>query len=138
MKGNSEEARSLNQYLDSVRQRVYDYQKALTQEGKIFTKETLRNKWYGHSERTHTLVEVFKNHNQQLETLIGIGNSKATFGKYRTTLDHVISFLNWKFGRSDIELSNISYAFLTDFEFWLIGFFPIFNYNLHMFMYVYF
>jgi site-specific recombinase XerD len=119
VKGNTEDVRSINQYLDSLRQKVYDYQKMIIQEGKTLTKESLRNKWYGLNERAHTLVEVFKNHNQQLETLIDISNSKATFGKYRTTLDHVISFLNWKFSRSDIEISNINYSFITDLEFWL-------------------
>lgn len=54
-----------------------------------------------------------------MEALIGKGNSKATFGKYRTTLDHSVSFLKWKFQRPDIELSAIGFSFLTDFEFWL-------------------
>lgn len=71
MKGNSEESRGVNQYLDSMRQKVYDYPKAITNEGKIFTKENLRMKWYGIDERTHTLVEVFKHHNEQLKSLIG-------------------------------------------------------------------
>ncbi len=119
MKGNSEEARSLNQYLDSLRQRVYDYQKESTREGEIFTKEILRSKWYGINEQSHSLIEVFKIHNQQLESLVGISNSKATYGKYRTTLDHAVAFLNWKFKRSDIEIINISYSFIADFEFWL-------------------
>lgn len=56
MKGNSEEARSLNQYLDSLKQRVYDYQKESLRDGDIFSKEILRNKWYGINEETHTLV----------------------------------------------------------------------------------
>lgn len=119
MKGNSEEARSLNQYLDRLKQRVYDYQKESLRDGDIFSKEILRNKWYGINEETHTLVEVFKNHNKQLENLIGISNSKATFGKYRTTLDHTVAFLNWKYKRSDIEITNITYSFIADFEFWL-------------------
>ncbi len=119
MKGNSEEARSINQYLDSLRQRVYDYQKESLRDGEIFTKAALRNKWFGINEHRHTLIEVFKNHNQQLENLIGISNSKATYGKYRTTLDHTVAFLNWKFKRSDIEITNITYSFIADFEFWL-------------------
>lgn len=118
-KGNSEEARSINTSLDIVKGKVYDYQQLILQEGKIFSKETLRLRWYGIVERRHTLVEVFKNHNNQLEELIGKANSKATFTKYRTTLDHTISFLKWKFQRSDIEISNITYSFITDFEFWL-------------------
>jgi hypothetical protein len=60
---------------------VYDYQKAIVWEGNDFTKETLRNKWYGMGERSHTLIKVFKNHNQQLEAPIGQDCAKATFTK---------------------------------------------------------
>jgi len=119
VKGNTEEVRKTNQYLDNVKQKVYDYQKKILQVGKPFTKETLRLEWYGLNEHIHSLVEVFTNHNNQMEALIGKDNSKATFGKYRTTLDHTISFLKWKFQRSDIEISSITYSFITEFEFWL-------------------
>lgn len=119
VKGNSEEARSINQYLDSLKQKVYDYQKSIAQEGKHFTKEMLRLKWYGIEQRTHSLLEVFRQHNNQLKSLIGKDNSKATYTKYRTTFDHTISFLLWKFKRSDIEIAGINYSFITDFEFWL-------------------
>lgn len=97
VKGNSEEARSINQHLDSLKQKVYSYQKSIAQDGKDFTKETLGLKWYGIEERTHSLVEVFKQHNDQLKSLIGKDNSKATYTKYRTTFDHTISFLQLKF-----------------------------------------
>ncbi len=118
-KGNSEEARSMNVYLDILKNKVYTYQQTILQEGKNFTKETLRMKWFGINERTYSLVEIFKNHNDQLEALIGKSNTKATFGKYRTTLDHTIEFLQWKFKKQDIAIANISYSFITDFEFWL-------------------
>ena len=117
VKGNSEEARSINQYLDSLKQKVYDYQKSITQEGKNFTKEMLRAKWYGIEQHAHTLLQVFREQNDQLRSLIGKDNSKATYTKYRTTLDHTISFLQWKFKRSDLEISSINYSFITDFEF---------------------
>ena len=119
VKGNSEEARSINQHLDNLKQKIYDYQKTITMEGKHFTKEMLRLKWYGLEQRTHTLVEIFKQHNDQLKALIGKDNSKATYTKYRTTLDHTVSFLQRKFKRSDIEIPSINYNFITDFEFWL-------------------
>jgi site-specific recombinase XerD len=98
---------------------VYDYQKNIVQSGSSFTKESLRLKWYGIEERTHSLVEVFRQHNDQLKSLIGKDNSKATYGKYRTTLDHTKAFLKWKLERTDIEISSISFSFITDFEFWL-------------------
>lgn len=119
VKGNTEDARTINQYLDDIRQKVYEYQKAITQEGKPFTKELLRQKWYGFEERQHSLMDVFKYHNEQLKGLIGKDCSKATYKKYCTTLDHTVSFLKWKFDKSDISISNITYSFITDFEFWL-------------------
>lgn len=69
-------------------------------------------------EESHTLVQLFRNHNQQLEALIGSGNSKSTFGKYRTTLDHTTAFLKWKYQLPDIEISRINYSFVTEFEFY--------------------
>lgn len=119
VKGASEEARSINHHLDVLRQQVYHYQKSLLLEGKPFTKATLHQKWFSLNEYTPTLVEVFKEHNHQLEALIGKDCSKATFGKYRTTLDHTIAFLQWKYQKSDIALSSIGYAFITEFEFYL-------------------
>lgn len=119
VKGGTEAARSINSYLDTLKQRVYDYQKMIIREGYVFTKETLRNKWYGLDERSHTLIEVFKNHNQQLEALIGQDCAKATFTKYRTTLDHTIAFMKWKFQKTDIDIARVTYSFITDFEFYL-------------------
>ena len=118
-KGNSEEARNMNVYLDILKNKVYTYQQTIMQDGKLFTTETLRMKWFGINEHTHTLVEVFKNHNDQLEALIGQSNTKATFGKYRTTLDHCKEFMQWKFKREDITITNITYSFITDLEFYL-------------------
>jgi hypothetical protein len=83
VKGNSEEARSINQYLDNLKQKVYDYQKSITQEGQNFTKEMLRLKWYGIEQHTYTLLKVFRQHNDQLKSLIGKDNSKATYTNTR-------------------------------------------------------
>src|SRR5687767_2411325 len=52
VKGHSEEARLINQHLDTLRQKVYGYQKVIMNEGKEFTKENLRLKWYGKDQRT--------------------------------------------------------------------------------------
>ena len=37
MKGNTEEARNLNQYLDNLKQKVYSYQKSIVQNGQVFS-----------------------------------------------------------------------------------------------------
>lgn len=95
VKGNSEQARSINQYLDSLKQKVYEYQKIITYEGNNFIKETLRMKWYGIEQRPYPAGSL-QQHKEQLKSLIGKDNSKATYTKYQTTLDHTLSFLQWK------------------------------------------
>ena len=91
-KGNSEEARSINTHLDMLKNKVYDYQQLIQQEGGSFTRDALYQKWYGIKDRSYHLVEVFKHHNDQLQALIGKGFSKETFGKYRTTADPAFRF----------------------------------------------
>jgi site-specific recombinase XerD len=118
-KGNTEEARTINAYLDSLKQKVYTYQQEITLEGKAFTKDTLRIKWFGIEDRTYTLLEIFKQHNDQIKALIGKDFEKPTYTKFNTTLDHTTEFIKWKYNASDINISMLSYSFLSEFEFWL-------------------
>jgi hypothetical protein len=81
-KGNSEEARALNYFLDALKQNVYNYQWEIVHEGLELTTDEFRKKWLGLRERPHYLLEVFKQHNDQLKELIEIDCSKATFASH--------------------------------------------------------
>ena len=65
------------------------------------------------------LLEIVQQHNDDIETLIGKGYSKATWVKYNTTKKHLTEFLKWKHGLSDINLKELGFEFITDFEFYL-------------------
>lgn len=123
VKGNSEEARVFNHHLDYMKQKVYEFQALMIREGQPFTLENLKEKWFGHKKKEqpqpHTLLSVFKSHNDQLQALIGQDCSKATFTKYRTTLDHTQAFMKSKYQKTDMDITNITYSFITNFEFWL-------------------
>lgn len=118
-KGNHEEARTINYFLDALKQRVYNYQWEIIREGFPLTIDAFKKKWLGIKERTHSVLEVFQQHNEQLRQLIGTDCSKATFGKYRTTFDHTAGFIKWKYQSHDLEISKLTYSFITDFEFYL-------------------
>lgn len=47
MKGSSEEARSLNAYLDILKAKVHDAQKEIVQEGNLVSVDTLKKKLLG-------------------------------------------------------------------------------------------
>ena len=118
-KGNTEEAKTINYFLDALKQKVYNYQWEIIHEAIPLSVDAFRKKWLGIKERTHSVLEVFQQHNEQLKQLIGSDCSKATYGKYKTTFDHAASFIKWKYQSNDLDISKLTYSFITDFEFYL-------------------
>ncbi|WP_445722561.1 site-specific integrase [Flavobacterium sp.] len=119
VKGNSEEARSINEYLNLLISKVFESQKYLMIENKEITFETLKNKILGIEEKQITIIEVFKEHNRQMKALIGIDYSESTYKRFETTLMHLTSFMNWKYRISDINIKKIEYEFISSFDFYL-------------------
>ncbi len=119
MKGNSEEARSLNAYLDILKGKVYEAQREIVQEGNLVSAETLKNKLLGTEIKKRMLIPIFQDHNNRMEKLVGKEFAKGTLGRYQTCINHTKEFLKWKFNISDIDIKKIDYAFLNDFEFYL-------------------
>lgn len=93
MKGNSEEARSLNIFIDIMRSRVYEIQKDLIHVGKEVRVELIKNKLLGIDDRTRMLIPIFKEHNRCMEALVGKEYAKGTLTRYKTCLSHTKEFL---------------------------------------------
>ncbi|HCN12190.1 MAG TPA: recombinase [Chryseobacterium sp.] len=119
MKGNSEEARALNAYLDILKGKVYDAQREIVQGGNLVSAETLKSKLLGTEIKKRMLIPIFQDHNNRMEKLVGKEFAKGTLGRYQTCISHTKEFLKWKFNISDIDIKKIDYAFLNDFEFYL-------------------
>jgi len=120
MKGHTEEAKSVNSLIDSLRAKAYNYQKFVLLEGKDLTIQTFRNKWLGLvTERPRMLLEIFEHHNKQMKDLIGQEFSPLTFERYTTSKKHTKEFMKWKYNVDDIDIKELNYEFITDYEFWL-------------------
>ena len=119
MKGNTEEARNLNSYLDITRGSVYDYQKDLMQNCKLVSIENMRNKLLGIDEKARMLIPIFQEHNRKMEALLGDEFALNTLIRYKTSLKHTIEFLQWKYKVSDIDIRKIDHAFISEFDFFL-------------------
>ncbi len=119
MKGNSEESRTINTFLDIMKSRVYEIQKNLIHEGKEVKAESIKKILLGIDERKRMLIPIFKEHNNRMEALVGKEYAKGTLTRYKTCLSHTEEFLKWKFNVSDIEITEIDHAFISDFEFFL-------------------
>jgi site-specific recombinase XerD len=119
MLGKTEEARVFNAYLDAIEHRIYEIKKDLIEKGIEITGELIKSKFFGLSERPKMLVEVYKYHNQQFESLVGKEYAIGTLMKFRTALASLQGFITWKLGRADITIKELNHQFITDYEFYL-------------------
>lgn len=119
MKGATEEARSINSYLDLMKSKVLDAQMELLHRNEVLSIENFKNKLLGNEERKRMLVPIFEDHNNKIKELVGKEYAPGTLERYTTSLKHTIEFMQWKYNISDIDITKIDHAFITDYEFWL-------------------
>src|SRR5437868_6147355 len=70
-KGNKEDIRELNTYLDSVRSSIMSHQRNMLDRGKVISAESLRNAFLGLGEKKYTLLELFQYHNAEMKEKVG-------------------------------------------------------------------
>jgi site-specific recombinase XerD len=119
MKGASEEARSINNHLELLKNQIRDAEMELVYRKLPVTTETLKSKLLGLDERVRMLVPIFQDHNNRIKELVGKEYAQGTLERYKTSLSHTIDFLKWKYNSSDIDINRIDHSFITDYEFYL-------------------
>jgi site-specific recombinase XerD len=119
VKGTTEEARSINSYLDVLKSRVLDIQMELIHKNQNLSIVNFKELLFGSEEKQRMLVPIFQDHNNKIKELVGKEYAPGTLERYTTSLKHTIDFLEWKYKISDVEISKINHAFITDYEFYL-------------------
>lgn len=119
VKGTTEEVKSINTYIDVVRNKIYDHHKRLIDDNKKVTSEAIKNSFLGIEENQKTLVSIFQYHNKQVKALIGKEFAAGTHERYETVLKLLQLFLEKEYKIKDIAISAINHKFITDFEFYL-------------------
>lgn len=119
MKGSSEEARTLNNYLDLMKSKVFDIQMELIHKNEELSLENFKSRILGTHQRDRMIIPIYQNHNDKIEDLIGNGYAFGTLERFKISLKHLQEFIQWKYNLSDIGINKIDYAFVTEFEFYL-------------------
>ncbi len=117
--GTKENIKSLNAFLDNLQSDAYEAHRYLHENGKLITAESLKNRMLGKSEKSYMLIELFKDHNSKVASLIGKGFAPATHKRYETSLRHTQAFLKFQFGVADINIEKVDNAFITDYDYYL-------------------
>tara|TARA_R110002050_G_scaffold238454_1_gene374516 strand:+ start:504 stop:1754 length:1251 start_codon:yes stop_codon:yes gene_type:complete len=119
MKGSSAEAQQLNKYIDSITNRIYKIHHRLTEENKLITAATIRNVYQGKDENKKMILEIFENHNLQMEKLIGKDYALGTSERYKTAKKHLSHYILHEYKVEDIPVTEINNKFIKGFEYYL-------------------
>lgn len=115
--GQSTECKMLIQYIEQVKKGIMDTYDKLMMQRREITADIIKNEFLGIDmlETQHTIVELFHYHNEVMKTTLAPGTMK----NYFTTLKYINRFIKVKYKKNDLSLKDISYKFITEFEFFL-------------------
>ena len=118
VKGKDKEAQSLNNYLKAIKAKLYQKEAELLERGFIITADLLRDAYFDKVEsiKERSLFEVFEEHNQEQEKLIGNGVSKATYWVSVYTIRLLREFVQQKYKREDLYLRELNLNFIQSFH----------------------
>ena len=118
VKGKDEEAQSLNNYLKAIKAKLYQKEAELLDRGFIITADLLRDAYFDKVEsiKERSLFEVFEEHNQEQEKMIGNGVSKATHWVSVYTIRLLREFVHQKYKREDLYLRELNLNFIQSFH----------------------
>lgn len=119
IKGKTEEARMINAYLNSLQLKVHQCRKYLLDHDLDVTLENIRNVLRGNTEQNRMILEIFSEHNEKMEALVGKEFAEGTLERYRTSYEHTKAFIQWKYQVDDLEIKRLDYDFISDYSFWL-------------------
>lgn len=119
VKGNREETKILNRYIDDFTAKIYEKQDVLIRNSEEITVEALRNLIIGKKEPSKTIIEIFRDHNNKIEDLVGKEFAARTLQRYKTSIKHTQDFIEWKYNLKDLDIKKINHLFITDFEHYL-------------------
>lgn len=119
VKGNREDARIINTALENIRNKIKSIYYDLAEKNSHVTADLIKDSFLGKKRSEHSVLEVFKYHNEQMRAQVGKEYALGTYKRYETSLRLTEEFIKYKYNRSDMQLSELKYNFITEYEFYL-------------------
>jgi integrase len=118
IKGNSQEARVINNYIDQTQSALFKAYQDLVTERKLITAEAIKARFLGTDQQYYSLQNIIDYHNTNFAHKL----SKATLGLYVTTQTYLMEFVLKEYKTSDIYLRDLNYSFVVQFDNFLRGY----------------
>lgn len=112
LKGNSAEARQINNHINQVLIQIDEAYRELIKERKLITPQTVIARYRGEDQIRKTLIQLSEYHKFNMKSVLKPGTLK----NYYTTETYIKRFLKIQRNTDDIYLEHLDYAFIIDFE----------------------
>ena len=110
--GVKEDAREVNYFLDTLENKVFKARKQLIEDDELITAELLRSMLTGKDDRK-MILEIFAEHNRQMEELVGKDFADGTLERYQTSYDHTKAFIHWQYQAEDRYIRKLDHFLLS-------------------------
>ncbi len=121
-KGRDHDSLALNNYIGSVHSKLMDIHSTLIRQGEIVTGKRIKDIYNNVGVDTSEpkgLCEIYKEHNERCEALIGIDFAESTVKKFDSSLKSLRDFIWVKYRKKEFALKDLSVDFMRDFDFYL-------------------
>ena len=114
VRGKDEEAKNLNLFLQSIRNKLYEKEASLMEHGFVVTAELLRDAYFDKVEalKQKTLLTALREHNEERKRMVGKTVAPATYWAFEYSERLLSEFIKEKYDRNDIYLHELNIAFI--------------------------
>ena len=93
LRGTTIEVSNFNRFLDNVKNRLYDIYDSLLKEREDISATIIKNIYLGKEGKEYMVLEIFQEHNDEIESLLGKGFTKGTLQRYKAAFKHVSAYI---------------------------------------------
>lgn len=119
LRGSSMEVLNYNRFLDIVRNRLFEIYDEHLKLDKETSPSLIKNVYLGKEGKEYMVLEIFKEHNEEIESLLGKGFTKGTSQRYKAAFKHVSDYIRHKYQHADMPVKKIDFKSITGLEFYL-------------------
>lgn len=119
LQGKTAATRELNIHLGNIRTKLFKLYDKLQEDNRDVTAALLKETYLGKKKPEKMLLELFQEHNDQVDKLIGKDFSAGTAERYKTAKKHVSDYIKRTYKKNDIPVKDVNHKFITGFEYYL-------------------
>lgn len=119
LKGRSEEARQINNFLENLSSSIYKQYNILTESESAIAPAMLRDYLEGRTRNQYFLLKVFDFNNQLMDKEKNSKYTADTIKRYKISIKRLKAFLINEYQLQDIDLGELNYSFIHRYEIFL-------------------